>query len=563
MYGICNIISAYQLILFTPYWLNKFLENYECTPDVCKLISRVNSTRTGDMMNFDKSLRYSYLIHEMLIFSGCHKINEKDLDNNNEYPIGANTKRNVSLSLHNFMRMNLMDYKYPKNETSNRIRISLERNRTHKINQDDWKENELENGTNVEQIDEEELTRTMCMKYYLCYDLWNSMTFLLHHLFFQPNDILKEEIAWNIYKENGRAETVSKSKVFYPMSKHEHGEFIGYSPFFSSMYLGTRFKQTDDKYYHSKKILGAYLNNIHIRTFSERFKNEISWVREKVAEIITKHNFPKIVITEEFYETNMFYASEMNSKTYQNIDNRFSLIRNSREYRVKMLIGIYNHPLPPPEIRQYYPNIPEHFWDENELLPMRIFQNIVENDVSYIIYAMHLRNCDISYTLGKEKPQPFITNRKEDLINHRNNRVDQIIGRMNFSTLKEHRPEETLCIERYLRNFVKDIAWKETLATAGNYYVREKLFSGDKPGKPSPFIERIGKNSKPGHSIALVKSFTKPVWYLVDDHRVVTINNLKKFLIQRPLKRYRDFYISTLMWHETNSYGKELDKIKN
>ncbi|KAI3389111.1 hypothetical protein SNEBB_007715 [Seison nebaliae] len=489
MYGICNIISAYQLILFTPYWLYKFLENYECTPDVCKLISR--------------SLRYSYLIHEMLIFSGGHKTNEKDSDNNNEYPIGANTKRNVSLGVHNFMRMNLMNYKYPKNETS--TRISFQRNRTHKLSEDDWKENELENGTNVELIDEGDLMRTMYNNYYLCYDLWNPMMFLLHHLFFQPNDILKEEIVWNIYKKNGSNETVSTSKVFYPMYKRRQGEFIAYSSFFSSLYLGTLFNQTDDKYYLSKKILGAYLNNIHIRTFSERFKNEISWVRETVAEIITKHNFPKIVITEEFFESKMFYASEINSKTYQNINNRFFSVLNSKENKIEMLIKMNSDPLPPPEVRQYFPNLPEHFWNENELLPMRIFQDIVENDISYSIYAMRLKNYHRHYTLGNEKPKVFITNRKKYLINHRNNRVNQIIGRMNLNTFTGDTEEE-----KYLRKVVEDIAWKETLATAGNYYFKKQVFFKNIITNLSPFIERNDENPATGHSIALVKSFTKP-----------------------------------------------------
>ncbi|KAI3382898.1 hypothetical protein SNEBB_003579 [Seison nebaliae] len=377
------------------------------------------------------------------------------------------------------------------------------------------------------------------------------MAFMLPQLFLGPEYVSDKDIIRTVYKPDFSSESVVGSKKLSPINCDK---CIVHYPTLELIHFELDYVRSDIEYYKFDGTLTEYMESLKIRTFSERFKDEM-WIKFQTEEIIMDHGFPKIVITTEQIERVHFFAAQTSGQTMEFVDQLLRSYNTDKTIKTFLKYEKYITVIPEAFVfAPYYPTLPENFWNKDQFVPMKLFKDFDTEDpfVDYTIYAFHLETSATIYDIVDKYSYPVALPKGTHEWNNRRN--EEVFSRFNSTSLEKYTEEEKQRVISYLKRFVNRTIWQESLVNAGAFYYAQQKLKG-KNVDHSIFIpyETIGGEGK-SHSLAIIKSMVEWKWYLISDRNVHYIKNLKKFLLDKSDPVYFNFYIHGIFWHESVSY---------
>ncbi|KAI3389053.1 hypothetical protein SNEBB_005928 [Seison nebaliae] len=276
-----------------------------------------------------------------------------------------------------------------------------------------------------------------------------------------------------------------------------------------------------------------------------------------------QHDFPEIVIISAPVDIYFFFAAQISSTERQWIEdvlNHYSGITNIRALLKDPENLMLDSDLV--TVVPYYPALPTEFWKKDKLLPIQFFKRIIPNgeSVTYTIYAFHLALNDYLYNLHEDNityPIPLPKGTHE----WNNHRIEQIMKDYNSVKLQKKISKGKLeVVINRLKSFINATIWKETLVNAGAFHHHQQMSQGKNVSHSIflPYNQTRGE----GHSFVVIKSMIGPDWYLIHNDQIKLIKNLKQFLTLKTNPSNFNYFISEILWHESNSYEKYANNAK-
>ncbi|KAI3379831.1 hypothetical protein SNEBB_003936 [Seison nebaliae] len=538
--------------MVTPSLVKKLSENYRCSSDICKTIEEINSTETQNFRELPVDIQYKYLKHEVMVLTGLHK--HTNLAGGSGLSYGCRNKisgiqiNDLSYCVYHFLRfLTFIDNSPPLNEAETK---KLEEIFNYRLAISNSKSNSscMSHKGAICSISE------YLYKNRLVNELINPVAFMMHHLFFGPDDVAQDELVAIVNEDNG------PNQQFFGPNKLpilDDKKTILYLAGPRLLHISISMKDIDEDTHDLEHGLTDYLNSLKIRLFNDRILKDFLWVEEKCAEIIKNYGYPKIVVIPETSSSNSIYASQISKEMYikvnQDIGNIYLQVDdNATESGLdRNFPGI---PLKDMTFTAVSELLPSSFWCDEQPCAQKLFDNFnrIPSNMTYEIYAFHLE-----YMTHKRKIElinggynrSYIPDDFHETIRFRLHEFINVFQMRKYSLESAKR---TL-FHRKSTNLLYELIEIETLLSTDDFNSQRYDYA------PSYFA--MQDKTVLSHSFSILKSIDGSTWYLISNSGVMKVINLKMLLDGKPIKETLNTIVTESFWHEEISYREDIQNL--
>ncbi|KAI3389416.1 hypothetical protein SNEBB_002811 [Seison nebaliae] len=537
--GICLTISSLQIITFTPSFVDKLLKYNQCSDDVCRMVNKVNSTRTENLCLLPDKMKYVYLQHEVMLLVGAHKVNYDTPNKVRGFSYGCRSRKlgidDASPCLHNFHRLLTFATKPVVNQSE--TEISLRKERINIISRNDTTYQKICNSVKymINSTYESEMIFHHGVENHLFIQMLNAMFHLIHYLFLGPNDVTQNTYTVMIIQEHCNVRLI---KGPYGLPFVELEEMIMYIIPLKFVYFNIDISDYEKKFFKYDGTLQEYVDSLTVHLFNERVFGAQAWIAHKTNTIFMHADFPLVVgIQEEGFWKEEFYASELSYRTYVQLKELSNSIIDKikdNPRTTKQELDTLFHQIPITDLAYSYRNLkfPKEFWNEEQPNQQNLFKNFTRRSArgpDYLLYAIHLSKIVKQWKIKKDLEVGII-----------------------FGLMKEQ--EE---LYKYkMMTIISNATWYETLLTAD--YLN---FMENNKTEGFRFVETELIPVATTHSVSIIRSLNTRRWYLINNHNVYSTINLKSFIDFQSNGELLNSRIAETFWHEVNQYYLYKNKI--
>ncbi|KAI3380747.1 hypothetical protein SNEBB_008323 [Seison nebaliae] len=561
-FGLCQSISALQVIIAAPFLLRYIIENNQCTPDVCEILNRVNSTETKDIPHFPDNLPYVFLNHEILLLMGVHKVDHGLLRKSSEFSLGTvgTSINDISLCLHNLYRIWIMKYnEFPRDTLPMNVTLSL-RKKPFSHSHKDLSFERIERYDPYYPSQESGYAGDFQQDMKLQQHFSAALIFFLHHIFHSPEDMPAKEEVGLVYKKVFDIQWLTASDVFFDEDDDTFAIF-----FLTIDLLFVGYVNVEEKYYNVDGTITEYIDSIRTRNFNKRVLYDDPWMKTHCESLIHSFGYPIIVVTPHNINTEMYFASQLSQGTNRNIDKIFR----------KMLENVQNNKTATSEtenilryigVSPYRPIEPDNFWKGDLPRRQELFRGFGREGkkVYYKLYAIHFAYGPAIVRI-LSKNQPKNVELPIGFLDRHNFRVNEVLERFKLTQLNELTDVQRKSLEEPFIKLVNDTVWKETLSTANDFHYFRQIVRAERnntilryyEAEESKYINYDTNDRLVGHSVTLIKSLSGEIWYLVSNSLVIPVENLKKFYGGQSYEESYGLIIEQMFWHKEHEYNRD------
>ncbi|KAI3378824.1 hypothetical protein SNEBB_002861 [Seison nebaliae] len=556
----CISISVLQIIMATPYLVKRLVDDSICTPNVCSILNKVNSTQDYNICRLPSNIQYTYLKHEIMLLMGLHKPN--CLGNQPEFTYGCLKSSagidDLSFSIHNFFRILTFDFHNPFNAQRSKQRISLKKNGHSNLADKNLAVGRL-HAVNPMAAP---INTAKCMYDYqknneLGWEFIESLGFVLHHLFLDPDNIGPNDISGVFFTKN-ETDEIFRGPSVLPTVKYV--STMIYYPHINFLHISLETKGIEEKFHVVDKTLPDYFDSLRTRLFNKRVLDNFGWVAEKSNKIIKDFDHPAVVVISEGSPDTKAYAVEISKYFHRNLKNNFRIIRGLIANNDLVTDEDVNNKLPRIEAKHFsfsfYPEKQSNdFWCGDQPCTQKLFDGFSNksSNVNYQVFAFHLvlmsRTFQVTdfHEIDNQYMPPGWKNRMEFRKKELTERY-----KLDENGLTEL---QSKLMQNKIDELVSDI-------TKYELYANIDLFNERRLNKTDFFYKKRIED-RISHSISVVKIFGSGKWFVISNEEVVPANNLREILGTQLYDDTFNMMVLESVWQQQELYENNIENLKH